>query len=63
MSCCKEWSRCSTDYLFRDRVGRGYGLGEPRLTNDIDIVVGVENRHIAGLLCTMRYFTPLTRCC
>lgn len=24
--------------------------GEPRLTNDIDIVAGVENRHIAGLL-------------
>jgi hypothetical protein len=24
--------------------------GEPRLTNDIDIVAGIEDRHVAGLL-------------
>jgi hypothetical protein len=42
-----------------DRLGIAYlvtgsvaamAYGEPRLTNDIDIVAGIEERHVAGLL-------------
>ncbi len=37
------------DYLVTGSVA-AMAYGEPRLTNDIDIVTAVEERHIAGLL-------------
>lgn len=45
----ETFDRLQIPYLVTGSVA-AMAYGEPRLTNDIDIVVGVENRHIAGLL-------------
>jgi hypothetical protein len=41
--------RLGISYLVTGSVG-AMAYGEPRLTNDIDIVAAVEERHIAGLV-------------
>ena len=41
--------RLNIPYLITGSMA-AMAYGEPRLTNDIDIVAAIENRHIAGLL-------------
>ncbi len=45
----KEFESLKIEYLVTGSVA-SMAYGEPRLTNDIDIVAGIEMRHIAGLL-------------
>jgi len=41
--------RLQADYLVTGSVA-SMAYGEPRLTNDIDIVAGIDERHICGLM-------------
>ena len=41
--------RLEISYLVTGSVA-AMAYGEPRLTNDIDIVAGIDERHVAGLL-------------
>jgi hypothetical protein len=43
------FERLQIRYLVTGSVA-AMAYGEPRLTNDIDIVAGVENRHVPGLI-------------
>jgi hypothetical protein len=43
------FERLQMPYLITGSVA-SMAYGEPRLTNDIDIVAGIEHRHIAGLV-------------
>ena len=45
----KTFEKLNIPYLVTGSVA-SMAYGEPRLTNDIDIVAGIEDRHIVGLL-------------
>jgi hypothetical protein len=45
----KTFEKLDIPYLVTGSVA-SMAYGEPRLTNDIDIVAGIEDRHVAGLI-------------
>ncbi|MGQ0695063.1 MAG: hypothetical protein ACT4OL_05735 [Nitrospiraceae bacterium] len=45
----QTFERLQIPYLVTGSVA-SMAYGEPRLTNDIDLVAGVENKHVSGLL-------------
>jgi hypothetical protein len=45
----KAFEKLNIPYLVTGSVA-SMAYGEPRLTNDIDIVAGIEDRHITGLI-------------